>query len=343
MKKILSIILAILTVFSITSVAAVSVSAAGPVQVSYQAHCQDYGWFGTVKNGAVAGTTGQAKRMEAIKITIFGESGGISYSTHVSDIGWMGAVSNGRTAGTTGQSKQIEAIKIWLTGTIATKYDVQYRVHMADIGWGAWVKNGAVAGTTGQSRRIEAIQISLVKKPTSSTPAASSWQLPMKNAYCTWKTKTDMSWSGYNYSSSRASRPDHLGIDIYGTSGKVYAAANGKVVAASSSNSGANGRYVIIEHTLNGKKVYSFYAHLSSVLVSTNTPVTKNTQIGVAGGSGYGKNNAYGTHLHFAIVDTLWSKGNYYGYANSFTGNKMTYQGVTYYNPVYVINNNRLP
>lgn len=35
--------------------------------------------------------------------------------------------------------------------------------------------------------------------------------------------------------------------------------------------------------------------------------------------------------------------GSYYGYATYFTGNKTKYSGVTYYNPVYVIQNNRLP
>ena len=169
------------------------------------------------------------------------------------------------------------------------------------------------------------------------------FQYPMKNAYCTWSTKTDMSWSGRNYSSSRPDRPDHVGIDIYGTNGTVYAAANGKVVACSSSNSGANGRYVVIEHTLGGKKIYSFYAHLASLNVSKGSTVTTSTKIGTAGGSGYGKNNAYGTHLHFAITDTLMSNGNYVGYSSTFSGNKKTHNGITFYNPVYVITYNKLP
>lgn len=175
--------------------------------------------------------------------------------------------------------------------------------------------------------------------------SSADWQFPMTNAYCTWSDKTNMSWSGYNYSSSRPTRTDHLGIDIYGSSSTVYAAADGEVVAYSTSNSGANGRYVIIRHTIDGQTVYSFYAHLSSVnsaIISDNT-VNKGDRIGVAGGSGYNSDSYYGTHLHFAIVDTLWSSGGYYGYADSFTGNTKVYSGVTYYNPVYVVNNNTLP
>ena len=175
----------------------------------------------------------------------------------------------------------------------------------------------------------------------STCTASSGWRMPMDNAYCTWSSYSNMSWA--TYTNRSGDRDYHLGIDIYGTGGKVYAAASGTVVAASSSNSGANGRFIIIKHTLSGKTVYSFYAHLSSLNVSVGQTVNKGTQIAVAGGSGNGSNSAYGTHLHFAIVDTLWTSGGYYGYSTYFTGNSRSYQGVTYYNPVYVINNNKLP
>lgn len=210
MKKIISLFMALLMFLTIFSVSLIPASAAEAVQVFYQAHSQDYGWLGTVKNGATAGTTGKSKRMEAIQISIFGENGGVSYSTHVSDIGWMGTVSNGRTGGTTGKCKQIEAIKIWLTGTIASKYDIQYRVHMADIGWGSWVKNGSVAGTTGQCRRVEAIQIKLVKKTSSgtSTTTVSGYTQKVNAFLADSRFKNGASWSAKktpvltNYSSS---------------------------------------------------------------------------------------------------------------------------------------------
>ena len=150
-----------------------------------------------------------------------------------------------------------------------------------------------------------------------------------------------MSWASYNNNSG--DRDYHLGIDIWGSSSNVYAASNGKVVAYSSNPSGANGRYVIIQHTLNGKTVYSFYAHLASVNVYNGQTVNTNTVIGKAGGSGYGSNSYYGKHLHFAIVDTLWSNGTYWGYSTYFTGNKRTYGGVTFYNPMYVVNYDKLP
>lgn len=323
-----------------------STSTTQTATVTYCSHVQDIGWMGWQTNGATSGTTGRNLRVEAFQMKLSGVSGNISYRAHVQDIGWMSSVSNGATAGTTGKCLRIEAFQVTLSGAVANSYDVVYRAHVQDIGWMDWVSNGQIAGTTGRSLKIEAIQIKLVKKGSTSssastTASSSTWQCPMKNAYCTWSNKTDMSWSGYYYRGNN--RTDHLGIDIYGTNGTVYAAASGTVVACSSSNSGANGRYIIIQHTLNGKTIYSFYAHLASLNVSKGSTVSTSTKIGVAGGSGNGKNDNYGTHLHFAIVDTLWSNGGYYGYATSFTGNKKYYDGVTYYNPIYIISNNNLP
>lgn len=171
-----------------------------------------------------------------------------------------------------------------------------------------------------------------------------SWQWPMDNAKCSWRGYNNSTWSWSEHKTGGSGgRNYHLGLDLKGSNNNVYAAAAGKVVACSSSNSGANGRYVIIQHSINGKTVYSFYAHLASLNVSKNTTVSKGTRIGTAGGSGYGSNSYYGTHLHFAIVDTLWSGGGYWGYAYSFSGNSKTYDGVTYYNPKYVVENKRLP
>ena len=136
--------------------------------VSYQAHVQTYGWQDTKSNGATAGTTGQSKRVEALKITLNtgNFTGGIEYQAHVQSIGWQDWVKSGTLVGTTGQAKRIEALRIKLTGDIANKFDVRYRVHVQSIGWQPWVYNGMGAGTTGQSKRVEAVEIELVNKAT---------------------------------------------------------------------------------------------------------------------------------------------------------------------------------
>lgn len=136
------------------------------LSVAYSTHVETYGWLDYVKDGAMSGTQGQGKRMEAIKITLPNTpyNGDIIYSTHVQDYGWLNNVSNGEVSGTSGQSKRLEAIKICLTGDIANYYDVYYRVHAQDYGWLGWAKNGMKAGTEGRSKRLEAIEIKLVPK-----------------------------------------------------------------------------------------------------------------------------------------------------------------------------------
>lgn len=177
-------------------------------------------------------------------------------------------------------------------------------------------------------------------KPTPPTPSNSSISYPMINMKCTWKSYTNMSWGSYNNNSH--GRNYHLGIDVYGDNGKVYAMTDGTIVACSNSNSGANGRFMVIEHNLGGKKCYSFYAHLQSLIVNSGS-VKAGQHIAFAGGSANGKDNYFKTHLHFAVVDSLWSAGNYYGYAYQFSGNKTIFNKVTYYNPMYVLQNKTLP
>ncbi len=165
MKKIVRSYLIFTIIISIFMVNTSVFAVQGPAAISYISHCSDIGWQAWKSNGNIAGTTGQSRQMEAIRIKLSGSvQGGIQYRAHCSDIGWQGWKSNGNIAGTTGQGRQMEAIQIKLTGFAQNAYDVVYRVHVADRGWLSWVKNGATAGTTGQNRRIEAIQIKLQAK-----------------------------------------------------------------------------------------------------------------------------------------------------------------------------------
>lgn len=141
--------------------------------VSYRVHRQTYGWEPLdVSDGTVSGTTGQAKRLEGIQISLSGKySGSVNYQTQVQTYGWNGWKSDGVTAGTTGQAKRLEAIQMYLTGEVANYYDIYYRVHAQSYGWMNWAANGQKAGTTGLAKRLEAIQIVLVKK-TDEAPGA---------------------------------------------------------------------------------------------------------------------------------------------------------------------------
>lgn len=134
--------------------------------VEYSTHVENIGWQAAVKNGELAGTTGQNKQVEAIQIDLkYPEySGGIKYKSHIQDIGWQSYVSNGTVSGTVGRNKEMEAICIELTGEMAEKYDVYYQVHSSEFGWLGWAKNGEKAGSEGYARQMEAIRIQLVEK-----------------------------------------------------------------------------------------------------------------------------------------------------------------------------------
>lgn len=148
--------------------------------VGYQTHVQDYGTQDYVYDGAMAGTSGQAKRMESIRIKLpstMASEGKIEYKSHIENIGWEKSwKKTGELSGTSGKSLRLEAIQIKLSGDIAEKYDVYYRVHAENFGWLGWAKNGEKSGTEGYAYRLEALQIKLVPKGTENpelpTPAS---------------------------------------------------------------------------------------------------------------------------------------------------------------------------
>jgi murein DD-endopeptidase MepM/ murein hydrolase activator NlpD len=95
--------------------------------------------------------------------------------------------------------------------------------------------------------------------------------------------------SGYGY------MPSHLGLDIQANEGEpVYAAGSGIVTQAAGGWNYGYGNVVQIDH---GNGYVTIYAHLSSINVSTCTPVGQGTVIGASGSTG----NAFGAHLHFEV------------------------------------------
>lgn len=145
--------------------------------ISYIAHVQSKGWLDWVRDGATAGTTGEALRIEGFYFSVDGAQGDVVCAAHVQGIGWQDEVGSGSLVGTEGESRRIEAITLRLTGKIANTYDIWYRAHVQGIGWQTWVCNGALCGTEGQSKRMEAIEVLLVKKgDTIPTSAGSDYE-----------------------------------------------------------------------------------------------------------------------------------------------------------------------
>ena len=137
--------------------------------LSYTSHVQSYGWRDYVNNGAMTGTTGEGKRIEALKAIINSPdyTGNIKYMSYIQGNGWESSwKSNNEVSGTIGEAKRIEAIKFILTEELDENYDIYYRAHVQGYGWLGWAKNGEIAGSLDCDLRIEAFEIKLVKKGT---------------------------------------------------------------------------------------------------------------------------------------------------------------------------------
>ncbi|MEE8885765.1 MAG: InlB B-repeat-containing protein [Eubacteriales bacterium] len=135
--------------------------------VTYRSHVQTYGNLNWVSDGALSGTKGESKRMEAVYIKLASQpyTGDIEYQSYIQTYGWEDSwVKNGSKSGTSGRAKRLEAIRIRLTGEMAEQYDVYYRVYAQRFGWLGWAKNGASAGTAGYGYRLEGIEVKLVPK-----------------------------------------------------------------------------------------------------------------------------------------------------------------------------------
>jgi len=174
----------------------------------------------------------------------------------------------------------------------------------------------------------------IVGASANNTAVVGGWTWPL-NAGLTVST-------GWNFVSGQQwrhdqGRPRHAGLDIVNNGNRrVLSAAEGRVVARG--HVSGQGHFLTIRHNLvGGGTVYTFYDHLRSPQVSVGTNVSRGQHIGY---THYGNF----THVHFAMVDRYVHNSNrHFGWVAPFTGDRTTFQGVTFFNPRYILNNNRLP
>ena len=76
---------------------------------------------------------------------------------------------------------------------------------------------------------------------------------------------------------------------------QLPAVADGTVTAIKTSMSGAAGRFIIIDC---GDGVQIEYLHLASIWVKAGQKVAQGNIIATTGGSGFGRENYYGAHVH---------------------------------------------
>ncbi len=105
------------------------------------------------------------------------------------------------------------------------------------------------------------------------------------------------SFFGYRAAPCGGCSTQHSGVDFtpgYGT--QVHAIADGVVVSRPMSGWGS---YVVIQHEVDGRTVYSGYAHMiTGSTVPVGTIVKRGDVIGRVGNTG----ESSGTHLHFSII-----------------------------------------
>ena len=109
-------------------------------------------------NHILIGTTGQAKRLEAISINIEGID--FAYDVHMEKIGDLKGSIEGQVEGSIGQSKRLEGITINVKN-IPNGYRLIYRTHIQNQGWGKWCNSNEYSGTKGKKLRMEAIEIKI--------------------------------------------------------------------------------------------------------------------------------------------------------------------------------------
>lgn len=157
-------------------------------------------------------------------------------------------------------------------------------------------------------------------------------QIPIPAGYTQEIDKT------YRYGTTQdGTRIPHDGVEFYNASGTpVIATGDGKVYFAGSDAKIIYGQFkdfygnlVIIEHKIAGIEfpIYSLYAHLSSIDVSTGDLIKLGEKIGEVGASG----SAIGSHLHFEVrinLPNLENRVNPELYLNLLNNAKETQTGI---------------
>lgn len=146
--------------------------------IEYRVHVKNIGWMSWQRGGSIAGTTGQAKRIEAVQIRFTGELSKVCdvyYRIHSADFGWLGWTKNSGYAGTEELSRQAEALELAVVkkndafnGNTVRSYikglkdkNVFAASHLKDIGDTKKASIENIIGTTGQSRRMEALTLQI--------------------------------------------------------------------------------------------------------------------------------------------------------------------------------------
>ena len=147
--------------------------------LSVEAHVSNVGWQAAVGNGGTAGTTGQARAVEALRVRLSADLSArytVWYRVHSAEFGWLGWACDGADAGSAGYGRAVQAVQVAVlpkgdpapgdtTCPFKNRSDdpasISVRSHTSNIGWMSPVGGGSVAGTTGRGLPMEALEAQL--------------------------------------------------------------------------------------------------------------------------------------------------------------------------------------
>ena len=118
--------------------------------------------------------------------------------------------------------------------------------------------------------------------------------------------------SGGHISQSYGNR-GHKGVDIgKACNAPIKAVASGRVYYVGNTLDNYGAKMIIIVHNVNGRLVFSQYAHLNGYAVSSGQDVSVGQVIGYMGNTGY----SFGCHLHLEMSEDYgWNyNSSYYTY-----------------------------
>ena len=163
---------------------------------------------------------------------------------------------------------------------------------------GEQIVNADVAYLNGVEQERTVLSTQVTREATNRVIAVGTKERPswLPNGYFIWPVYGNIT-SYFGYRSIFGSYSYHGGIDIATSYGTPIRAADGGTVVFAGTGTGSYwsyGNYVVIDHG-NGKQTY--YAHCSSLLVSTGDKVYQGQAIARVGSTG----RSTGNHCHFEV------------------------------------------
>ncbi|MFD9412669.1 hypothetical protein ACFWBN_37480 [Streptomyces sp. NPDC059989] len=162
MKRAFSALLVFCSVLALSS-ATGGVAQAAYGDACYQVHVADYGWQPWQCGSRPAGSTGENKAIEAVRIQI--KNGGtFCAAAHIRNVGWqpeggLWCVGSGQTVevGTVGRGLPLEAVMVQVSSK-----ELAGQAHVQNVGWmDAVYGSRIIIGTTGRGLNLEAMTLTL--------------------------------------------------------------------------------------------------------------------------------------------------------------------------------------